>query len=257
MIKAVFFDIDGTLVSFKTHQVPFSTFRSIEALKAKNIKVFIATGRQFEAIDNLGSLEFDGYITLNGSYCLAGTQKVIYKHSITSASIEKLAGYLSKDPFPCVFVREKDMFINYINEKVEEGLRLINFPFPLVGSLDMALDAEIFQLIAFINSRQEKELIKLLPECNALRWTSIFADIVPEGSGKQIGIDKMLDYYRIPLEECMAFGDGGNDISMLRHVGLGIAMGNADDTVRQSADYVTSSVDDDGVKKALEHFGIL
>ena len=55
----------------------------------------------------------------------------------------------------------------------------------------------------------------------------------------------------------MAFGDGGNDLEMLRHAAIGIAMGNADDDVKQAADYVTNDVDDEGVFKALQHFGLV
>ena len=58
-------------------------------------------------------------------------------------------------------------------------------------------------------------------------------------------------------EETIAFGDGGNDISMLRFAGIGVAMGNAEDDVKASADYVTAGVDDDGIRKALSHFGLL
>ena len=88
MIKAVFFDIDGTLVSFKTHKLPDSTVRVLDLLREKGIKVFIATGRQLQSINNLGTQEFDGYVTLNGGYCLAGKDKVIYKHNIPSEDIE-------------------------------------------------------------------------------------------------------------------------------------------------------------------------
>ena len=55
----------------------------------------------------------------------------------------------------------------------------------------------------------------------------------------------------------MAFGDGGNDIEMLRYAGTGVAMGNADDAVKAAADYVTTSVDDDGIMNALKHFGLI
>ena len=55
----------------------------------------------------------------------------------------------------------------------------------------------------------------------------------------------------------MAFGDGGNDIEMLRYAGIGVAMGNADDAVKAAADYVTTSVDDDGIMNALKHFGLI
>ena len=63
-IKAVFFDIDGTLVSFKTHRIPQSTLDAVAALRSRGIKVYIATGRPVPFIDNLGELEYDGMITI-------------------------------------------------------------------------------------------------------------------------------------------------------------------------------------------------
>ena len=68
---------------------------------------------------------------------------------------------------------------------------------------------------------------------------------------------KILEYYGIRSEECMAFGDGGNDIPMLQYAGIGVAMGNARPEVQQVANFVTSSVDDNGIVFALKHFGIL
>ena len=79
MIKAVFFDIDGTLVSFHTHRVSEATRQAIRQLRTQGIKVFIATGRHLQVINNLGDLEFDGYVTLNGSCCYIGKTVNIYK----------------------------------------------------------------------------------------------------------------------------------------------------------------------------------
>ena len=58
-------------------------------------------------------------------------------------------------------------------------------------------------------------------------------------------------------EECMAFGDGGNDIPIIEYAGIGVAMGNATDDVKAAADYVTDTVDEDGIVTALEHFGVI
>ena len=73
MIKALFFDIDGTLVSFKTHEIPVSTIEALTAAKAKGIHIFISTGRPRVIINNLSALQernlIDGYITMNGAYC--------------------------------------------------------------------------------------------------------------------------------------------------------------------------------------------
>ena len=130
MIKAVFFDIDGTLVGFKTHRVPDSAKRAIAALRAKGVRVFIASGRQLLAINNLEDLQFDGYVTLNGGYCIVGEQ-VIYKHSMPPEDMVSLVQYMEeREDFPCIFVHENAFCINYTDERTDEVFRLLNFPQP-------------------------------------------------------------------------------------------------------------------------------
>lgn len=258
MTKAIFFDIDGTLVSFKTHQVPDSTKQSIEILKEKGIKVFIATGRHFLSINNLDSLTFDGYITLNGGICMDAHQQIFYKHSIPHSDIQTLVKYMDQGhPFPCIFVHEKALYLNYTNKDTDEVFRMLNFQAPPVIPVKEATQGEIFQLIAFITPPQQQLIMPQLIHCEATRWTPLFSDVIPQGSSKQAGMDKLLAHFGIPLSETMAFGDGGNDISMLKHAAIGIAMGNADEKVKKSANYVTSPVDEDGIKNALTHFGLL
>ena len=258
MIKAIFFDIDGTLVSFKTHKVPQSTINALQILRDKNIKVFIASGRHLHAINNLGSLEFDGYITLNGGYCIAGNQKVIYKHSIPQEDIHSLTAYMQKNEnFPCIFVHEQESYLNYNNAHTHEIFELLNFPEPPIRALHEAATGENFQLVAFFTKEQEEQIMTVMPHCEATRWNPLFTDVIPTGSSKQVGMDKILEYFNIPLEATMAFGDGGNDISMLQHAGISIAMGNASEQVKQAAQYVTAPIDEDGIAKALKHFGII
>ena len=74
MIKALFFDIDGTLVSFNTHKIPDSTIQAIEQAKEKGIQVYISTGQPFSLINNIDEIShlIDGYITVNGAYCFIG-----------------------------------------------------------------------------------------------------------------------------------------------------------------------------------------
>ena len=257
MIKAVFFDIDGTLVSFKTHRVPDSAKRAIAALRAKGVWVFIASGRQLLAINNLEDLQFDGYVTLNGGYCIVGEQ-VIYKHSMPPEDMVSLVQYMEeREDFPCIFVHENAFCINYTDERTDEVFRLLNFPQPPTLPLREAATGDIFQLVAFFTKEQEKAIMAVMPHCEATRWNPLFSDVIPKGSSKQVGVDKMLDYFGISLDESMAFGDGGNDVLMLKHVGIGVAMGNAEDEVKRAADYVTDSVDEDGVEKALRHFGVI
>lgn len=257
MIKAIFFDIDGTLVSFQTHQVPLSARKALATLRRKGIKVFIATGRHLHAINNLPGLEFDGYVTLNGGLCYAGHNKVIYKHAIPREDVRSLLQYMDEKPMPCVFVREKDMYINFINDTVVDVFKMLNFievPQTDLRSLD---EADVLQFIAFFDHEKEEEVMKHLPHCRATRWFHSFSDVVPEGGAKTIGIRKIAEYFGIRPDEIMAFGDGGNDLEMLRETSVGIAMGNAEDPVKAVADYVTNSVDEDGIANALRHYGLI
>ena len=82
-------------------------------------------------------------------------------------------------------------------------------------------------------------------------------DIISEGGGKVFGIQKYLEYLDIRKEEIMAFGDAQNDVEMLQYAAIGVAMGNAKPEVQAIADYVTASVDDDGIEKALKHFELI
>ena len=78
-----------------------------------------------------------------------------------------------------------------------------------------------------------------------------------QGCTKQQGIDEMIRHFGISLDETMSFGDGGNDIPMIQHAAIGVAMGNALDSVKAVADYITDTVDNDGVAKALRHYGVI
>ena len=257
MIKAVFFDIDGTLVSFRTHCVPDSAVRALKQLRANGIKVFIATGRHRATIDNLGDLEFDGYVTMNGAYCFSGND-VIWKEPVPRSDIENMVKYQKEvRAFPVFFLCEDSIFANFFNDEARELMELIHFPEPDLAPIDSVTDRDVFQMVSFFSQCDEKEIMSYLPHCSGARWYPTFSDIVSSGASKSNGIRKVLDYFGFTGRESMAFGDGGNDISMLETAGTSVAMGNASDRVKAAADYVTSDVDNDGVANALKHFGII
>ena len=148
------------------------------------------------------------------------------------------------------------MYINRIDDKVKISQKLINFADPPVVPAETALHNDIYQLMAFVGPEQERTLMDSLPHCDSTRWNPYFIDVVPAGGSKRLGIDAMIRAHGIDLAETMAFGDGQNDIEMLRHAGIGVAMGNAADEVKRAADYVTTGVDRAGIAKALRHFGL-
>ena len=116
MIKAAFFDIDGTLVSFKNRRISNLSKEAIKRLREKGIKVFIATGRALFKIDNLD--DFDGYITLNGCCCFVNENnklKEIHRVSMDKDDLFALTDYIKSNKFLCRIVTSDNMFINYTN----------------------------------------------------------------------------------------------------------------------------------------------
>ncbi len=260
MVKAIFFDIDGTLISFNTHTMPESTLASLHTLRSQGIKLFVSTGRPKKNIGFLNNFfHFDGYITLNGQYCFTPDGKVFHDHPISADNIEKVIPYLEKNKIACDFVESEKMYINLINEKVTSFYnRLGNTVKPApIEDIKQAIGKKIYQLSPFISEEEEDEFFIHMPDCKSARWCTAFTDVVPLDGGKGSGLLKALDYYGIRQSESMAFGDGGNDIEMLQTAQIGVAMGNGGEKVKHIADYVTASVDNDGIYKALCRFGVI
>lgn len=256
-IKAVFFDVDGTLVSFKTHRMPDGTRRALDRLREKGILTFVATGRRMADTGILGDWVPDGYVTLNGSYCVMDG-RVIHKRTIDRRDVDALAARLERDGLhPFVILGEDDAFITRPDERIEKMMRLVGMRTPQEITPAAMLEMEVYQMLGFFGEEDESEVMKLLPNCNSTRWTHLFTDIIPAGSNKWAGISEIIGRLGIAPEETMAFGDGGNDIDMLSGAGIGVAMGNAAQEVKRHADYVTTSVDSNGIAKALEYFRIL
>lgn len=249
MIKAIFFDIDGTLLDHNNHVMPSSTFIVLKKLKELGIKLFIATGRPPSKLDIIKQyFKFDGYLTSNGQYCF-NNDKVIHEEYIDEQDIKNILPYINENHIPVIFAKVDQNYLNPYLDKVSQTDKYLI-------SEDI-LTNDIVQLMVYIGEEKDHEFLSYMPHCKSARWTSSFADIIPLDGGKNIGIDQIIKYYQIELDEVMAFGDGNNDIDMLRHVGTGIAMGNANNKVKAASDYITSDVNDDGIYNALKKFGLI
>lgn len=262
MVKAIFFDVDGTLLSFQTHRVPESTVQALETLRKKGIKLFVASGRRKADIDAAHLPDvFDGYVTVNGGRCILSDGTVVFQRYIPREDIEtfiKMQG--TPQAFPCILVTEEKLYINFINDDVALLGHQLNLPMPQPESLEKWIDiarSGVSQMLWFFSEEKQDRILKQFPGCHMQRWSPLFGDVIPSSAGKGVGIARMMNFLDIRMEDTMAFGDGGNDISMLHAVGTGVAMGNAPDDVKAAADYVTASVDADGIALALEHFDLL
>lgn len=258
MIKAIFFDVDGTLLSFKTHRIPDSTLKAIDALRARDIRVFISTGRPKFLLDSTRNIEFDGYITLNGSLCLTDSGEVISKEPIPRKDIVRILEWSRTNPHPLVFMHGHGWAITHINEDVKTVSGQLKVPYPELKSHEEIAEMEVFQIMGYFPQEKDQAFQHdILSGCEITRWHPLFADIVKKDISKREGMEHILAHYGFSREESMAFGDGGNDITILKAAGIGVAMGNASENVKEVADFITSSVDDDGILNALTHFGIL
>lgn len=146
------------------------------------------------------------------------------------------------------------MYINFVDEKVRAAQKAISTAVPKVGSYN---GENVYQFIVYDNESKVQQLMENLTDCKENVWNPMAFDIIPKRGGKAAGIRQILEHFKIGQEESMAFGDGDNDIDMLRYAHIGVAMGNAGEHVKTHADYVTACVDDDGIYKALKVYGLL
>ncbi|MBQ8835122.1 MAG: Cof-type HAD-IIB family hydrolase [Oscillospiraceae bacterium] len=256
MIKAAFFDVDGTLLSHKTKSVSQSAREAVAVLRAAGVKCIVATGRQMQEMQKLpvANMEFDGYITLNGQLILDGEKNILSGTPLTGRAKEFLLRAFAEKRFPALLVEEEDVYLNFEDERVRALQAAISSPIPPLGEYS---GREIYQVCAYLNPEDEHLVEEIAGACVMTRWAFGGMDIIAEGGGKITGIKRYLEENGIAPEETIAFGDGENDIEMLRFAGIGVAMGNAWDNVKAAADYVTADIDQDGVAEALRHFGLI
>lgn len=256
MIKAVFFDVDGTLVSHAKNEVSASTRSAVCRLRENDIKCVVATGRHLMELSELPvkDMDFDGYITLNGQLCLDDKKTVFHSVPIPGTEKQCILSLFEQNRIPVMLVEKDAMYINFINERVQQAQQAISTALPDVGSYT---GAEIYQAIAFIDKSEEDQLKESLPGCKITRWNDYAVDIISSHGGKMEGIKQYLELNHISEHETMSFGDGENDIEMLRFTEIGVAMGNAETDVKACAGHITSDVDKDGIENALKHYGIL
>ena len=257
---ALFFDIDGTLVSFKTHEIPASTIFALTQAKANGSRVYIATGRPPVILTNLGAIEhlIDGYITTNGALCYVGDQLVCCQ-PIPMQDVMTCVNDAQEKGYSLIVVGRKDVAVLDPKGDVDRIFRqmLAVKNLDKASPLDEVLQQDILQLTPFFPADYEPQLLARMSQCVSGRWHPEFTDITANGADKGKGIQAMARHEGFDPNHTIAFGDGGNDTSMILQAGIGVAMGNAIDALKQQADYITTSVDEDGILNALRHFRVI
>ena len=254
MIKAVYFDADGTLVSFRTHAVPEDTLSALRRLRGAGVHCILCTGRNGgTSAPLLETGLFDGAILLNGQLCTLNGEAVL-RRSIDRSDLEIAVDGAEKGDFTLGFVSGYENFMNRFNAQVWLSDEFGGMPPMRLRPARDALEMEIYQMHIYGAPGCEDALLRRARRLTATRWSPNFADVFPTGGGKERGLEAVCRALGIGREETIAFGDGENDAGMLEYAGVGVAMGGASDAVKARADYVTADVDADGIARALEHF---
>ena len=257
MIKAAFFDVDGTLLSHRTRSVSQSTRKSIERLRQAGILCVVATGRHILQMDKLpmDGIEFDGYVTVNGQLLLDGQRNVIYGAALEGEGKACAIRLFENRNTPALLMEENKIYLNFVNEDAAAVQKAISSPIPDVGEYT---GGEIYQICPYFFGPMPPDVAACEEHCVVTRWGGNGGvDVIAMGGGKVSGLRAYLERCGITREEIIVFGDGENDLDMIRYAGIGVAMGNAVESVKAAADYVTADIDDDGIEKALIHFGLI
>lgn len=257
-VKAIFFDIDGTLFSNTTYKISLTALEALRRVRLEGAKIFVATGRhrtQLGDIAELAGIAFDGYITLNGQYCYVG-DSVVYKCPINPADVKRMVEYTQSTSAPCLFLEADSIYVNIVDSSVIREHEAVKSAIPQVRDISQALENDILQMGLYLQGGNIPEILDSLLDCRYTRWGNNGVDIVPIGGSKWIGIERILEHFGISPEQTISFGDSENDIEMLTHSGISVAMGNATDNLKAVADVITDDVDNDGIYNAMrEIFG--
>ena len=257
MIKAIFVDFDWTIYSHKTHRIIPSTMLALKNARENGVKIILATGRGKSELDMMPEyrdIHFDGFITMNGQILLDENEKKIKGFPFEGKLKEEIIRCFNGDELSTVLVFENDTIINFENSATIKAHKEIT---SLEHECRPYNGEPIYLAVAFIMPEEEDELKARLGACDFKRWSRFGVDIVPQGIDKVTGIKFFLDKYGIKQSECMVFGDSFNDIQMLEYAGIGVAMGNAEEDVKNNADFVAQDIDEDGLFKALKHFKVI
>ena len=258
-------DLDGTLTNSRKELTDI-TRDALFRVMDSGAKVVLASGRPTYGIaplaEKLEMAQHGGYVmAFNGGVVTDWkTKKVIYSKTLPHDVLPALAEEAHRAGVAIVTYKgdtilterpddeyvQKEAFINQMKvRKVDDFFKAIDF------DPAKCLIAGQPSILAPLCEEMQQQLEDKM---EVYRSAPYFVELVPKGIDKALSLGRLLGKLSLSPADMIAFGDGYNDLSMLRLAGMGVAMGNAEAEVRAAADYVTDTNDRDGVAKALERF---
>ena len=258
-MKMICFDLDGTLLYHKEGKIPESALRAVEELR-KQHKIVISTGRDMDSHystmwrDMLGP---DAIIHLNGTKISVGGE-LIFEHFMDEALLKAIYDFAIERGLCFGTTIGTEDFYTDPKMKAEADAAYFNpvkrnyLPFTEIFERGLKVHAISFAGDVEQNRGLIREHFPSLRLCGFESGKG--ADVVEEGCSKAEGLKRLCDFFDINMADTAAFGDSQNDIEIIEASGLGIAMGNAVPELKETADYVTEPIWDDGILRACEHF---
>ena len=277
-VKAVFFDIDGTLVNDRK-SVLKSTKEAIKIVKDQGVLVGVATGRgPFFVKDLMDELDLDFAVTYNGQY-IFNKERVLFASPIDKRSLRQVIAYAKENRKEIAMGTRQDVIgsrimsfgLSPLSQLVSRFVpkfltRTVSHSFNRMVSkalpqkeddlLDL-INQPIYQVLMLMTPEESNQAASEFEYLKFTRSNPFAADIINQGNSKLEGIRRVGKEYGFDLNQVMAFGDSDNDLEMLAGVGMSVAMGNGSSSVKEVAKHITTSNQEDGIHKALEHFGVL
>lgn len=255
----VSFDMDMTLLNHADWRIPDSAMQALKCLRERYY-IVIATGRDMDAKYSAGLAELvrpDAVIHLNGTKVTLGDE-LIYEHRMDQGLVERLLRFTQGKGFAMgISVGAEDYYMNpeYVTRhdmiRWQRSDRCFRDPWKLLGMP--------VRTMAYIGKEPGARLVEAaFPEVRLPMFSSgEGADVVENCASKAEGLKRLSGYLGVPLSQTVAFGDSMNDYEILRIAGIGVAMGNGREELKQAADYVTDRIDEDGVWNACVHLGLI
>lgn len=260
--KAVFFDIDGTLINIMTGQTQMhpAVRTAIESLRAAGHHTFIASGRPYAFLDSelTESGAFDGFVLMNGAAVMLDG-KVIYDEPLPKETVREIAALCEEHDIEYVLEGLHEVYLKPAYKHMEQFY--IDIDVSLARFVrDYAIEAvDTYKMEFFSRDPNGGGVFDRLLNWQGLtglmdpyhkKNMELYASAITKGSG----IRHALDHLGIPRTDSYAFGDGFNDMEMMETVGTRLVMGNARPPLKEKADHIVPSVDEDGVAVGIRQY---
>lgn len=258
-IKAAFFDIDGTIYTHRNHDFPKRTRQTLQMLRNNGIKIVSATSRCRYEVKNLPSFYktfgFDAQIYDGGALVLE-QEHIVSQQPIDKQEVKALLAYAQEHHIPVRYSTFAEDYMHTLCEPhiLDEFFRLyLNYP-----EVKPYADETVYNLLAYPHNEQQKDaIIQLLTHTSIVEHSSKTLEITAQDVGKDSGVAALCAHWGMGLNEIVCFGDGANDVGMLKAAGIGIAMENGNAKAKAAADYVCGHIDEDGLYHICKELNLI